>query len=46
MKLQFTPNTFNAQNRKKTHINDMKILFITSPTVTDSTRPAHLVADY
>ena len=43
--MQFIPNTFNAQNRKKIHINDMKLIFITSPTVTDSTRLVHSAAE-
>ena len=39
--MHFISDIFNAQNRKKIHINDVKLLFITSPKITDSTRPAH-----
>ena len=41
--MQFISDTFNPQNRKKIHRNDVKLLFITSPKVRDSTRPTHLV---
>ena len=41
--MQFISDTFNAQNKKKIHINDVKLLFITSPKV-DSTHPAHSAA--
>ena len=42
--MQFISDTFNAQNMKKIHKNDVKLLLITSPKVRDSTRPMHSAA--